>query len=220
MRRKLVQLLACQEVSWHLITPILGLAKFSSFPNQLSTQKREGQGRKNRQQCRRKCPSHNKSGELLIELDRNLSKCLLGDKKQTKKNALEPRFPSFPYFWTHLMVSQGEREEAELTDNHRAIRAGIWPHCGVAVKAFKLEADLRSFYHFYTHIPHRIIIALLQSKNKKEYFTPLDIKGFYRTLQAPIFLLQKFHTLHLPFSPWNSRNMVQHCHWETELSLG
>jgi len=85
-RCKPVQLLACQDVSWHLITPILGLAKCSSFPNQLSTQKIEGGGRKDGKLCRRNCPSCNKSGELLIELEGKLRDCLLGDKKQTKKN--------------------------------------------------------------------------------------------------------------------------------------
>lgn len=108
------------------------VAKCSSFSNQLSTQKKkEGWAKKDRQQCGRKCPSHNKSGELLMELDENLSECLLGYRKPSKKYSWEPQFP---YFWPHLMDSQGKRENAELTENHRVIRGGSWPHCGATMR--------------------------------------------------------------------------------------
>lgn len=61
---------------------------------------------------------HNISGKLLIELNRNLSKCLLGDKKQLIKMHESHNFLIFDHTWWEV-----RRKEKELNlENHRATR--------------------------------------------------------------------------------------------------
>lgn len=79
----------------------------------------------------------------------------------------------------------------------------------------------KRFLLFYTHIPHTIMMALLQSKNKKKNILPLQtLMVFTEHYKLLFFYCRNFTLSTSLFSPWNSQNMLQHCHWETHLSLG